>query len=108
MIAGTLIGFGVAAFALASIGGLLRAGQRMLARANQADLDAAGADVLRALADDRRLAAGVVAQAISEAWRAGKHPVGYRILNHPSGDVIDVICAEDAAANAEQILREGE
>lgn len=101
MIAAMLVGFGVAAFALASVGALLRAGRRMLARADQRDLAAA-------LSDDRRLAAGVVAQAISEAWRAGKHPVGYRVLNHPSGDVIDVICAEDAAENAEQILREGE
>ena len=98
MIAATLVAFAVAVFVLAGIGEVTR---RLEERRHRGNLK-------RALADDRRLAAGVVAQAISEAWRAGKHPVGYRVLNHPSGDVIDVICAEDAAAGAEQILREGE
>lgn len=95
MIAGTLLGFAVAVFVLAGVGALLRRNNKTV-----------DARIERILGDDRKLAAGVVAQAISEAVIAGKHPVAYRVLNHPSGDVIDVICAEDAYENAEAILRE--
>jgi hypothetical protein len=105
MIAATLAGFAVAALMLAAAGALAR---RHDAARNSRQMDEAVALVSGVIADDRKLAAGVVSHALNEAISAGKHPVSWRVLTHPSGDVIDVICLEDVTENAEQILREGE
>jgi nucleotide-binding universal stress UspA family protein len=101
MIAATLLGFAVAVFFLAGIGALLRRAVRVTERNMQNRLD-------RVLGDDRKLAAAVVAQRYKEAAAAGKTPIDHVVLAHPSGELIHVICAEDAAEEAQRILEEGE
>lgn len=51
------------------------------------------------------VAIDVATRAIIDAIRDGRDPIAVQVLWHPSGPVADVVCAGDAVAGAEALLR---